>query len=568
MGSRHRGGVVEHAVRLCSELERRGLHTFPLAWNLSSADLCAKADDASRACRELIESRTAQYGDTFCPMGLTGASNQAMHIAEIESEIEWSISNIWGTGAHDTLKHDPPLIIPARPDVLRPDSRAVYSRARVPVGIVGEAQNGLWLTVVENGNDALGRAFPLVEVVGLRPEEIEPRSLTRQIRRSLGNARPVTGTETAVVLHFPMTSPEDDERLCATLAAVAERTDRSSWTVGQMTLENAAHISPPAILPANALGITPATGADVTALRRRRGSKINTRRILERLAYPAEVREPADPPETPQAGKREFVASMMGQTSIPGTAIEAVFAGGRLCGLHGESAAPQNPHPATSFLRTHDGDMQNDAVTSCFSFESEISRGLRSESTITGEDNAVSARIRSEYSFVGEYDALVSSHHVLVDGGSPDDTLCVLGVPILHRHQCAITGRFSDGSTYDYDASWDRRELVLYGEAFQIWDGESCYTLVPVTSRGHPFPWTVTLLSTPEPRVVLGGRYEMGRRTEHSLSFLLVRGELDDELVARAFSGRLPSAITTEIAAGTAAELSIRRRRPQAPQEV
>ena len=39
----------------------------------------------------------------------------------------------------------------------------------------------------------------------------------------------------------------------------------------------------------------------------------------------------------------------------------------------------------------------------------------------------------------------------------------------------------------------------------------------------------------------------------------MIRGDIDDELAGRALAGRLPAAIAEEIAAGTAAELSIRR---------
>ena len=99
----------------------------------------------------------------------------------------------------------------------------------------------------------------------------------------------------------------------------------------------------------------------------------------------------------------------------------------------------------------------------------------------------------------------------------------------------------------------------LAAEIFGIWDGESNYTFVPLTSAAHPMPWTAIVIGRPEPQIVIGGCYPLGSPAEHHLSFLMIRGDIDDELAGRALSGRLPAAIAEEIAAGTAAELSIRR---------
>ena len=168
------------------------------------------------------------------------------------------------------------------------------------------------------------------------------------------------------------------------------------------------------------------------------------------------------------------------------------------------------------------------------------------------------ARIRTEYAFVGEHDALVAGQRVLVDGGSSDGLLYVLAAPVLRPGSCAVTGTFTDGTTYDHDLTFDRDELVLWGEAFGIWDGESRYALVALGTDGRPVTWCITALREPEPRIVLGGRYRPRGKLDEYASLLLVRGEIDHELVTKAMAGRLPADITAELAAARASESRMR----------
>ena len=192
-------------------------------------------------------------------------------------------------------------------------------------------------------------------------------------------------------------------------------------------------------------------------------------------------------------------------------------------------------------------------ASTCFSFESDISRGLRSESVVTDGDGAVFVRICCEYSLVGDYDALVVTHRIITEGGRPEYALCAFAIPISRRRGLTIAGRFSDGSGYGHDVGPKSPLTVLWGEAFRIAAGADVLSIVPVSETGRPFVWQLSLLDRPDRRIVTGGRYVLGQPAEHTLCMLLVPGEDDGRLVDRALNRRLPPAIVTEIEAGVTA---------------
>jgi hypothetical protein len=565
---------VERALRLCRELATHGLSHLSLIWHLPSADLCAQADEPAAAFRRAVRTRIERFGDGVWPMGLTGAHNTPLHVAEIESEIAWATTNIWNTGVRDAMHLDPSLVVPRAPDVVRAAAGEAYARSPVPVGLLGFAQDGLWLTVMRAGEGSqkpgrtTGRtlgALPIVDLGASVQTDIGRRTLLREIQRRQRTARAAINDTRPVVVRCGLTSAGDLGRVLAVLTAAGELAGRPSWAIAAPeTCEYSGR--GPDLIAQDTAPLGPAAIARAAELRRRRSSKINTRRVLEQIAGAedrSDATEHADRAADPPAeGRREFVASMMGEASIPGSAVTTDFAGGRLCGFRGASGTAYALEPSENLLVTRDRRVATDTIESCFSFESEISRGLRSESTLSAPEGGASARIRTEFSVVGDIDALVVSQHVFIEAEEADarrGTLFVLARPVQRRDELAVTGRFTDGTSYDHDVTWKRDELILWGEAFQIWDGDSRYTFVPLGPGGHVRPWSIAVLARPEPRVALGGSYAIHGRAEHHLSFLLVRGELDHDIVTKALAGRLPAAIRKEIAAGSGTERSMSR---------
>ena len=345
-----------------------------------------------------------------------------LHVAEIASDVQWSLTNLWHTGITDSLRTTVPIIVPRTPDVLRGEALEAYGSATVPVGMLGSADDGLWLGI------APSRALPVLDAGAIG--EPTRRTLLRAIARRQRDAKTVGGRARPVVLRCRVTNEDDIERLVAVLSAAAEATAKPSWSIGPLDLD-AAHGPTPDLIAVEMPDLAPAVASAAMNLRRRRASKINTRRILEHFAAATVPEPPPAPPRSPKRGEREFIASMMGQTSIPGSTMSAHFVGGVLCGIHGTEIETGTLKPASNWILTADGRRVEAAMSSCFSFESEISRGLRSECSIVDPETGASARIRTEYSFVGEYDALVATQHSFVEGGDPDDTLMVLGIPIL-----------------------------------------------------------------------------------------------------------------------------------------
>ncbi|MFW5789150.1 MAG: hypothetical protein ACOCW3_04335 [Spirochaetota bacterium] len=546
------------ALELIDAIERSGVGAVPIAWHLPAADAVSGDRPDSGAFRDALQRRLAETGDALLPMGLTGAPHVALHVGEIEADLAWSVSNIWTTGVTDALRLDPPLLVPAAPDTLRPEALAAYGAADAPVGILGEDRTGLWISVVPNAHAGSGGALPLLDAAALPGTEITARVLARAIARRRREARSLSVTDAQLVVRIAL-GPHDDERRALALAtASAELSERQGWSLVGLSVDRTAPAPLPRLLARARATITPEVGEHATAMRRRRASKINTRRILEAVAYGhANLRVGPGTADPPENGRREFIASMLGNAVIPGTTVEARFDGGRLCGLHSRSAPRRRDRPARSEL-VRQGRRTQDTVPSCFSFETAVSRGLRAEAEVDDVDLGTVARIRTEYALVDEHDALVAGQRVLVDGGAPDAVLYVLATPVLHAGACAVTGRFADGTTYDHELPFDREELVLWGDALGIRDGESRYTLLALGSDGRPVTWNITALRDPEPRFVLGGRYEPRGGLDTYTSLLLVRGEIDHELVTKAMAGRLPADITVELAAARASESAIR----------
>ncbi len=556
------GSVV---TELCRRLEKGDLARFPLVWRVP----------ADRLDHSLLRDRMQRFGDTVCPMGLTGAPNVRLHVSEIEAELAWAVSNIWRSGVRDTLRIDPPLVIPRAPDGARHETRAAYARSPVPTGLLIDADDGEWLRIA--GQDRTGSSSGLPV---LRPSSASSqtkatrRLLARDVRRRLRSAGREASSRSHAVVFLDLDAPDGEERAVATLAAMSESPAGgpagTAWEI--IAFDPAGRPAPAGPRDelrrwsAGAPPLPPSICEKAASLRRRRSSKINTRRLLELLAPEAPMDAPPDArlaagtgvaPSAP-GHERVLVASMMGDATISGTNIAARFAGGRLCGLAG-AVDPEVPgEPTESLAVSADGQIMVATVESCVSFESESSRGLRSESVVTGSSLEPVARIRSDYSFVGDYDALVTTHRLLANGATPLDTLFACALPITDHRRCVVTGRYTDGTTYDHEVLWTETD-ALWGEAFQIWDGERRHTLVPVTSDGRPLLWSVAVLREPSRRLVIGGRYALGDRREHRISFLMMRAELDDRLVARALAGRVPAPIVDEIAAASVPEATSRQ---------
>jgi hypothetical protein len=564
---------MQRAVVLLDAMGARGLDRVPVAWRVPAA-ACADADSAADAFRTSLARRVDDRGDRIVPMGLTGAPHVVLRVEEIGADVDWSVSNIWNTGVRDALRREPCLIAPNGPETLRHDALASYGRAPVPVGLIGRGDDGSWITIVANDDGSAARALPLLPGDSLGTGEVTRRSLVRALRRRRVHARDLLAPDTPVVLHLTIVTAEAASQAADVLEAAAAVDAAGSWSLAHLAPGDGLAGSVPRLHSVDASDSGLEVGVAATALRRRRTSKISTRRILELFAGSrddpaghADDRAPGGSgtadreAETvpPANSRREFIASMLGRASLTGTTFEARFDTGRFCGLHERSLVSTTDRPAGHYLVTAKG-RHGETVASCFSFETEVSRGLRIEAIAADEDALVRAEIRTEYAFVADYDGLVAGQHILTEGGSPDDLLYALATPVLRADRCDVTGLFGDGSTYDRALSFATPELSLRGEAFEIRDGDATRSLLALDPGGHPIPWSITALRDPEPRIVLGGRYRLGGRSNRYVSLLLVPGDLTGELVRAALDGRLPKEIRAEIAGAAASERRVQHR--------
>ncbi|HKJ85967.1 MAG TPA: hypothetical protein VKA06_07815, partial [Spirochaetia bacterium] len=266
-------GPAERLMKVGARLDQDALARFPLLWHLPAADI-------DGACARLLHDRSEAYGDAVVPMGLTGAPHPLLHIAEIESDIEWSMSNLWHTGVADALHTRAPMVIPRTPDFLRDEAHEAYGASAVPVGMLGTADDGLWISTAPTGVAPTEGALPVLdaESIGEPGRRTLVRALARRQRdaKSVGGARPV-------VVRCRIATEDDIERLVATFASAAEALEKTKWSVAPLDLEAAAGPKPD-LIAADVPHLAPSAATTATELRRRRSSKINTRRILEHVA--------------------------------------------------------------------------------------------------------------------------------------------------------------------------------------------------------------------------------------------------------------------------------------------
>ena len=333
------------ALELIDAIERSGVGAVPIAWHLPAADAGSGDRPGSAAFRDALRRRVAETGDALLPMGLTGAPHVALHIGEIEADVAWSLSNIWTTGVADALRLDPPLVVPAAPDTLRCEALAAYGAADVPVGILGEDRTGMWISVVPNGNAGTGGALPLLDAAVLSGDEITARALARALARRRREARSLSAADVQIVVRVALGPHDDEQRALALATASAELSGRQGWSLVGLSVDHTPPARVPRLLARARATVAPEVGEHASTMRRRRASKINTRRILEAVAHgDSNTHVGPGTAAPPEDGRREFIASMLGQASIPGTTVEARFDGGRLCGLHGRSTVkPAQP---------------------------------------------------------------------------------------------------------------------------------------------------------------------------------------------------------------------------------
>lgn len=384
--SRHSGDTVTQTcsriARVEQVLEQTAWVDLPVVWNAPSLVLAGVSGETAHI-REWIQQRSLHR---FVPMGLSGVHAAFVTTREWESDLEWAISNIWGSGTDDMGFDTPPFLLVSRhtgpplPDYTGP----------VPVVFHARTAESKVVAARDGGEMHALRCFDASGV-----EEGSLRAVSRQISRSLRRHTTETTDPIVIVLAADQMG---DQHLTTVLNALpaaaadlvpAELPPIPDWPVV------------PSVAPLNAPPPPIAAAQEQAAdARRRRMSRADRRSVLERTVWPGFRARSSDKPAT----NRDFVASMMGSVTLAGPVFDVLFESGRPTGLR-SAAGTVMFEPVETSVRGVPGELGDFTTAGCFSFESESVRGVRVVERV--EDQRHAAECVTDYSFVGEIPVLV-----------------------------------------------------------------------------------------------------------------------------------------------------------------
>jgi hypothetical protein len=396
------------------------------------------------------------------------------------------------------------------------------------------------------------------------PEREIVRAVRKRGRRTAG------GDDHTIVLQasFGTGAMEIIEPLLAASALLMD----SGWEAAPLEPEFVSDASKPQPVSVGLPVITPAQAAAAQALRSRRSSKINTRRVLETLRSGSGPVQDTDGTRSPGA-KREFIASMMGRATITGTRTSAAFDGGRFVGFvpvaQNLSSRQRRLAAASHVLSTAGEDEQTDTVLGCFSFESDVSRGLRVRSAI---DIAPGFQLETdaEYAYAGDTDALIFSIRVRAAAESgqltvphASTTIYLIAFPVDRPQALSMRVVAPDGSRFELSPHELEREDAVVGSAIEIRNGTETMTVVYTDRTGAPQPRALPLIRRDEGRgslcIAFGGALPVGTLAaagHDAISWevfdttgIIVPCGLEDAPLPGILGHRPPSAVRQEIEA-------------------
>ena len=559
---------------------------LPICWNFPAAVAFDRSQQGVTKLRDTLLRRIDENGDSVCPMGLTGAPHRALTVEEMECDLAWAEKNIWGTGVYDALRRRPPLIMPCDGDAGRFSQSADSADTARETGdrpVIGE-RPGIGIRLRTQQQQALllvrSEERHLVPIVDWKEVVLSnSRGMSRRVSRTLRRARAthlgrggVTdgGSFLApIVLWLDLGSDQDAEEMNAIAALIGEVAEEdgvafSSWPLLE-SLSNDTEPIDRAVLHAGSTLLPYRAIKDAAAMRNRRKSKINTRRLLETLGtvnVAAQSLSPA-PKKVRARAQREYVASMMGEARLAGPGVDALFVEGRFCGLvlPQESARTEPTDTLIAGVR-HGGTSRHPAMvslatTSCFSFESAISHGLK----VVESDNTAlpgaTITVTTDYSFVSDLPILVISPTISIEWaavGRPDPgmTLLLMALPV-DAAPVVVSSVYPDESLSTSQLH-STAECSAVGSLFSVTHRGQEIHLAAVSRSYQPLIWPLSMVPGSPARLAAGGRFPLddwGQESEVLRYSVLLAYDPDGAgVLLSVLNRKLPQLIRDEIASG------------------
>ena len=522
--------------------------TRPVTWNAPTAQLMDRANITATEIRAKLGGRNS---DLFIPMGLTGVPHHFLLSKESISEIEWTVTNLWRTGCTDAGFERPPFIL------LSSENRELpLNNGDPPVAFLARL-DGLPIFATADGTHY--RCLPVIDSSTLDTTSVHAgsRSVARAARR-IGRSQRGKKMPTEAVVFAVLTGQDDVDRVPNLLDGLQGFCERGAAEVRPLPdLHSWRSVSGPVAPFGRASASDTIVHAAAAQMRKRRASRINRRRTLELMVGAGQGGADQNPSSSRSPGGRDFVASMMGDVALAGPSSglssDALFRGGRFCGL---SAIREGEFPpAVSFLWSADGTgrLPKFEPTTCFSFESDESRGVRVV------ERSEATQLVSDFSFVRERPLLVSTHALFVDAdGSPtNDELLHLALPLARHSTVRVEAGNRDGWSPEADLGESDHVQELFGSRFRIRLGDEILAIAFLTRSGLPLVSSVGVFRVPELVLGIGGRFSLaptarnGAATEFAM--LMGVGSAAVEEIDRLLSGRIPAALQRELGNGPGA---------------
>ena len=516
-------------------------------WNAPTGSL---VDGADEICAEVRTHLAKRETDQFIPMGLTGAPHHLLLQQESKSEIEWALSNQWGTGCNEAGLKPPAFIL-----LSDENGRPPRIHGGPPIAILGILDGNPVLAVADESRH---RCLPFIDslMVDTTSALTGSRSISKLVGKS-GRLSPGKKSSAHVALRIVLTGSDDMSHLSFLLDGLEEFCNRGQAEIAVLPepdtwLPASGPVRPRSRAQASSVSLL----AAAAEMRKRRASKVNRRRTLEIVAGgPHQI---IAAPES--AGHRDFFASMMGDIALAGPSVDALFSGGRFRGF-GVAPGIEFP-PMTSALLSGTGAGQRKQFepTTTVSFESDESRGVRmiehlAESEASGQ-RSDETRLVSDYSFIGERPLLISTHAFFVAaGGFPKNhELLHLAFPLGRNATFRVRAAYADGWSLDAVLGEANQQTELHGSRFQIFFENGVLAIAFLTRSGLPLVSSIGIHRIPELVLVVGGRFSLSPTHQHDAGaeFAMVWGAGADgvEEIDRLLSGRLPAALQRELVNG------------------
>ena len=460
------------------------------------------------------------------PRGYSGADHRLLLREDIQRDLNWSVTNQWGSGIQDLYPNSNIVVFPRYPDRVRSSIRSLYEECRHSLLLsCGERGNGTEEFLLRAANNTYTR------LAGIQITK-SSRSKRRALIRRAGKS-PIPS-----VIHIPIDdtfTPEIAEMLSALAESNISYANLTSvfsdvqGTIGEAQFPESSgnpffglHASAASMYGRQNSGYT---RGELSAGSRnyRAGSSeaisdnATTRRRLTTMADDPKHSDSGDRiSEEIEFAERVLIADMSGLVSLDDHDITARFDAGSLVDILYRGNPAMCPQRALSYYIV--GSRRNEfLMRGTFSFDGVGVHGLRATQGIGGEGVAREGRVVTDYFFMENCSSLIVSMVVVYPEFMPGvvvESWAPFELPVFtygRSEEVTVEAKLLDGEKYQLDLSEPKRAYTLSGNGFCFKNADyAMFIVYPESESNHMQLLPVKLRRLGRKRVLvasIGGSY-------------------------------------------------------------